>query len=303
MMCPQAVQQERSRSSPVGTRSSIRCPHCSQNAGPGAEDSTIEWRRTTARLVGLVQVVDARRASAELPSQNIASVERRKTSTERGGEPQDTPEQEGRDSHTPPAPLSPAANPSHTCNHTTSHVNTMRNSSRTCETLNCTSVHVSRRTSISASRLASVPVVRLRKGRTACSSVRGGAADTCPSAPLSNPQSSRHQRSCSGRWCRLGKPRWFSIVPHAVPGRRQYPRRRFAAAAAAAAADVLESVPSSPWVALGQPRTLALLRLTSLTVSLIATSWLHLLYPPTIPQLPPASRDALANDETHVSAS
>ena len=49
--------------------------------------------------------------------------------------------------------------------------------------------------------------------------------------------------------------------------------------------------------------TMALLRLTSQTVSLIATSWLHLLYPPTIPQLPPASRDALANDETHVSAS
>ena len=34
---------------------------------------------------------------------------------------------------------------------------------------------------------------------------------------------------------------------------------------------------------------MTLLRLTSVTVSLTATSWLHLLYPPTIPQLPPAS--------------
>eukprot|EP00964_Phaeocystis_antarctica_P112109 scaffold76325_cov75-Phaeocystis_antarctica.AAC.1 len=77
-MCAHAVQQDRSRSSPAGTRRSIGSPHCSQNAGPVAEESTIEWRRTIVRVVRqpppeLVQAADASRASEALPSQSIAS--------------------------------------------------------------------------------------------------------------------------------------------------------------------------------------------------------------------------------------
>ena len=103
----------------------------------------------------------------------------------------------------------------------------------------------------------------------------------------------RTELRAGGTWCAL-RSRSRGLTPTRLMKRQSHDKR-------------LISQASSARRNLSTPKTRAspmtLLRLTSVTVSLTATSWLHLLYPPTIPQLPPASRDALANDETHVSAS
>ena len=71
-MCAHAVQQDRSRSSPAGTRVAIGSPHCSQNAGPVAEESTIV-RVAKTRPRELVQAGDASRASDELPTSIVTA--------------------------------------------------------------------------------------------------------------------------------------------------------------------------------------------------------------------------------------